>query len=95
MNDFETFSIDPGTEVVTVRARGPLTETVMYGIVLPAGSEGIFEIDPLLGNMTVGPNGTSRLVIRNRMPTVISLDIFAYYASSGPAGNRVSWSSIC
>jgi hypothetical protein len=78
------------TEVALVRARGPLTETVLYGIDLPQGIDGVFEIDSMTGNITVGANGSSRLVIRNRMPTVFMFDVFAYFSSSGLSGSRVN-----
>jgi len=63
---------------------------VNYGIDLPPGREGVFVIDPSTGNITVGGNGTSQLVIRNREETVISFDVYAYFTSSGPNENRVS-----
>lgn len=69
--------------MVVVRARGPLTETILYGIDLPAGSDRVFEIDSMSGNVTVGVNGTTRLVVRNGVPTVLTFDVFAYYLSSG------------
>ncbi len=77
------------TEVVVVRARGPLSETILYGLDIPPGSEGVFEIDSVTGNVTVGTNGSSRLVVRNGEPTVFAFDVFAYFSSSGPAGSRV------
>lgn len=78
-----------GTEVLAVRARGPLTETVLYGIDLPQGIDGLFQIDSMSGNITVGVNGSSRLVVRDGMPTVFSFDVFAYFSSSGLSGSRV------
>lgn len=84
------FKFSPsGTEVVVVRARGPLSETVVYGIDLPLGTEGVFEIDSQTGNVTVGGNGSGRLVIRNQQPTQFVFEIFAYFLSSGPSGSRV------
>ena len=78
-----------GTEVVVVRARGPLTETILYGIDLPIGSERTFEIDSSTGNITVGFNGSARLVVRGGVPTTLMFDVFAYYQSSGLSGSRV------
>lgn len=83
-----------GTEVLAVRARGPLTETVLYGIDLPQRIDEVFEIDSMTGNITVGINGSNQLVIRNRMPTVFSFDVFAYFSSSGLSGSRVSYTDI-
>ena len=88
-----TFSFS-GTEVVSVRARGPLSETVLYGIDLPQRIEGVFEIDAATGNITVGGNGSNQLVIRNGMPTVFSFDVFAYFSSTGLSGSRVSDANI-
>lgn len=76
--------------MVVVRARGSLTETVLYGIDPPVGDEGVFEIDPITGNITVGVNGSTRVVIRSGMPTSFSFDAFAYYQSSGLSGSRVN-----
>ena len=67
-----------------------MSETVLYGIDAPPGSEGVFDIDPITGNITVGANGSSRLVVRNGVPTSFAFDAFAYFLSSGPTGNRVS-----
>ena len=75
--------------MIVVRARGPLSETVLYGIDQPPGNEGVFEIDSVTGNITVGANGTSRLVVRNGEPTVFSFDVFAYFQSTGLSGSRV------
>ena len=72
-----------------VRARGLPSDIVLYGIDEPSGSEGIFDINPVTGNITVGVNGSSRLVVRNGVPTVFMFDVFAYFMSSGPSGNRV------
>jgi len=85
-----THLIISGTDVSVVRARGPDTETILYGIDLPVGSEGVFEINSTSGNITVGVNGSARLVVRNGMPTVLMFDVFAYYQSSGLSGVRVS-----
>lgn len=78
-----------GTEVVVVRAQGSFMETVVYGIDLLAVDEGVFEIDPLNGNITVGVNGSSRIVVRGGIPTIFTFDIFAYFQSSGLSGSRV------
>ena len=75
--------------MLSVRARGIGDRTIVYGIDLPSGTEGVFSIDPGTGNITVGVNGTSRLVIRDHNPTVFVFDVFAYYLQSGPSGNRV------
>ena len=75
--------------MLNVRARGTGDRTILYGIDLPSGTEGIFSIDPATGNITVGANGTSRLVIRDHNPTVFMFDAFAYYLQSGPSGDRV------
>ena len=74
---------------MNVRARGPAGQTILYGLDLPLGTERIFEIDPVMGNITVGPNGPSRLVIRDHNPTVFTFDAYAYYLLSGPTGDRV------
>lgn len=66
-----------------------MTETILYGIDLPRGSEGLFEIDSMSGNVTVGTNGSSRIVVRNGLPTVFMFDVFAYYMSTGLSGSRV------
>ena len=79
-----------GTTVLNVRARGTGDRAIGYGIDLPSGTEGVFSIDPVTGNLTVGANGTARLVIRDHNPTVFVFDAFAYYLQSGPNGNRVS-----
>ena len=79
--------------MLNVRARGTGDRAIRYGIDLPSGTEGVFSIDPLTGNLTVGANGTARLVIRDHNPTVFVFDAFAYYLQSGPSGNRVSSSS--
>ena len=78
-----------GTTVLNVRARGTGGRVIVYGIDLPSGIEGVFTIDPAVGNITVGPNGTSRLVIRDHNPTIFMFDAFAYYLTSGQNGNRV------
>ena len=75
--------------MLTVRARGTGDRAIAYGIDLPSGSEGVFSIDTVTGNITVGANGTSRLVIRDHNPIVFMFDTFAYYLQSGPSGNRV------
>jgi hypothetical protein len=79
-----------GTTVLNVRARGTGDRAIVYGIDLPSGAEGVFSVDPMTGNITVGANGTARLVIRDHNPTVFVFDAFAYYFQSGPSGNRVS-----
>lgn len=61
----------------------------MYGLDLPEDIEGLFDIDSLTGNITVGLNGSLRLVVRGR-PTEFSFDAFAYFLSSGLSGSRVS-----
>ena len=73
-----------------VQARGPLTETVLYGLDLPEGIEGLFEIDSSTGNITVGLNGSATLVVRDGTSTGFSFDAFAYFSSSGLSGSRVS-----
>ncbi len=78
-----------GSEVVTVRARGPESETVVYAIDLPPGREGVFVIHPSTGSITVGQNGTSQLAIRNKQEVIIAFDVFAYFTSSGLNGERV------
>ena len=78
-----------GTTVLNVRARGTGGRAIVYGLDLPSGYEGIFNIDPVMGNITVGPNGTSRLIIRDHNPTVFMFDVFAYYLQAGPSGDRV------
>ena len=75
--------------MLNVRARGTGDREIVYGIDLPSGNEGVFSIDPMSGSITVGENGTSRLVIRDHNPTVLVFDAFAYYLLSGPNGNRV------
>ena len=75
--------------MLTVRARGTGDRAIAYDIDLPSGTEGVFSIDPVTGNITVGANGTSRLVIRDHNPTVFMFDAYAYYLQSGPSGNRV------
>ena len=72
-----------------MRARGAQTEAVGYGIDLPPGHDGVFTINPSTGNITVGTNGSAQLVVRNKEPTIISFDVFAYFVSSGLNGNRV------
>ena len=81
-------------EVVVVRARGPLSETVLYGIDLPPGSEEVFQINSTSGNITVGLRGPTSLVVRNQMQTIFRLDVFAYYLSSGINGSRVRKSKL-
>lgn len=54
----------PGTLVLTVRAQGSAAETILYGIELPSAAAGVFVADLNSGDITVGPNGTDRLVIR-------------------------------
>jgi len=49
---------------LVVRARGSFGETIVFGISLSAADEGVFVIDSSTGNITVGPNGGGRLVIR-------------------------------
>ena len=56
---------------------------------MPTGTEGVFVIDSMTGNITVGPNGTSRLVIRDHNPTIFTFDAFAFYLESGPTADRV------
>lgn len=75
-----------------VRAIGLLTETILYGIDLPRGDEGVFEMNPATGNLTVGVNGSTRVVTRNGVPTTFLFDVFAYYQSSGLSGSRVNFS---
>ena len=89
-NTLLNFYVIAGTEVVVVRARGLLTETILYGIDAPIGDEGVFEINAMTGNLTVGVNGSTRVVTRNGVPTTFSFDVFAYYQSSGLSGSRVN-----
>ena len=56
--------VPTGTEVLVVHARGSFGETIVFGISLSAADEGVFVIDSSTGNITVGPNGSGRLVIR-------------------------------
>ena len=53
-----------GTLVLGVQAQGSLAETIVYGIDLLPSDEGVFVIDSATGDITVGPNGTSRLTIQ-------------------------------
>lgn len=50
--------------MLTVTAQGSPAETIVYGIDLRPDDVGVFTIDPERGDITVGPNGTDRLVIR-------------------------------
>ena len=76
--------------MVVVRAQGSFMETVVYGIDLLMEDEGVFEIDSLSGNITVGVNGSNKIVVRGGIPTVFTFDVFAYFQSSGLSGSRVS-----
>lgn len=74
---------------MNVRARATGSQTIVYGLEVAVGDEGVFVIDSMTGNITVGPNATSRLIIHDHNPTVFVFDAFAYYLESGPT-NRVS-----
>ena len=67
-----------------MRAQGTAGRTIEYGLDLPLGDEGVFTIDPVTGNLTVGPNGTDRLVIRDHNPTTFVFDAYAFYSQAGP-----------
>lgn len=84
------FAMPSGDLVIATMARGLGGETVVYGVDLPSNAQGVFEMNPQTGRLTVGPNGPSRLVITDKTPVVILAEVFAYYNSSGPAqANRV------
>ena len=50
--------------MLAVRAQGSAAETILYGIELPSTDAGVFVADMSSGDITVGPNGTDRLVIK-------------------------------
>lgn len=75
--------------MLSVRARASAGQAIVYGLDVPIGSEGVFSINPMTGNITVGPNGTAALVIRDHNPTIFTIDAYAYYLQSGPTGDRV------
>jgi len=80
-----------GDLVIATQARGLGGETVVYGLELPSTAEGVFTINSLNGELTVGPNGPDRLVIVDNTPVLIVAEVFAYYNSSGASEeNRVS-----
>ena len=78
-----------GSEVLLVQARGTSNDMIMYELLLLPGDEGVFTIDSN-GNITVGANGTARLVTRNNVQTVFVFDVLAYYNLTGPSGVQVS-----
>lgn len=75
--------------MLNVRARASGGQTIVYGLDVPSGAEGVFTINSMTGNITVGPNGTSALIIRDHNPTIFTFDAYAYYLQSGPSGDRV------
>lgn len=78
-----------GTSVLNVRARATAGQTIVYGLDILSEDEGVFAVDSVTGNITVGPNGTSALVIQDHNPTIFTFDAYAYYLQSGPSGDRV------
>lgn len=77
--------------MITTRARGLGGETIVYGVDLPSNSLGVFEMNSVTGQLTVGPNGMERLRIVDNTPVTFLAEVFAYYNSSGAAEpNRVS-----
>ncbi len=50
--------------MLTVYAQGTPAESIVYGIDLRPIDAGVFTIDSVSGDIKVGPNGTSRLVIQ-------------------------------
>ncbi len=77
--------------MIATRARGLGGETIVYGVDLPSSDQGVFEINSVTGQLTVGPNGPERLTIVDKTPVTILAEVFAYYNSSGSAEtNRVS-----
>ena len=87
--DIISYIIKTGTSVLNVRARASGGQTIVYGLDIPSGGEGVFAINSTTGNITVGLNGTSALVIQDHNPTMFTFDAYAYYLQSGPSGARV------
>ena len=83
-----------GTLVLNVQARASAGQSIVYGLELPSGAEGVFQVDPQFGNITVGPDGPSMLVIRNHIQTTFVFQAFAYYNLSGLSGDRVRFISL-
>ncbi len=62
----------------------------MYGVDLPSNALGVFEMNSVTGQLTVGPSGTERLTIVDNTPVTFLAEVFAYYNSSGATeANRV------
>ena len=61
--------------MLSVRAQGSAAETILYGIELPSTAAVVFVVDLNSGDITVGPNGTDRLVIQVS-PLIAAIIIF-------------------
>ena len=68
--------------MLIVRAQGSPAETIVYGIALLPSDAGVFVIDTNSGEITVGPNGTSRLVIQVNCCRAYNYRIHSNYSAN-------------
>ena len=56
--------------MLLLRAQGSLGESIRYGLELSPTDQGVFVVDTISGEITVGVNGTNRLVVQVSMAII-------------------------